>query len=788
MTKPFKGIVNLDIRDSKPDWEPYEQPKAPEGAPNILYIVWDDVGFAAMEPFGGLIETPNMNRLAQAGLTYTNWHTTALCSPTRACLMTGRNHTSNGMACISEAATGFPNANGHIPFECATIAEVLSERGFNTYMLGKWHLCAEDEMNMASTKRNWPVGRGFERFYGFLGAETNNWYPDLVHDNHPVEQPSGPTEDGSEKGYHLSRDLTDKALEFIKDAKAIAPERPFFMYFCPGACHAPHHAPKEWADKYKGKFDMGYEQYRETVLKRQKRMGIVPEDTTLPQINPIGTPAETKSPDGKPFPAFDYVKPWDELSENEKQLYRRMAEVYAGFLSYTDHEIGRIIDFLEQLGQLENTLVIVVSDNGASGEGGPDGSVNENKITNGIPDSLEENLKYLDVLGSPLTYNHYPTGWAMAFNTPFKMWKRYSYNGGICDPLIMCWPKGIKSRGEVRHQYHHAIDIVPTILDVVGVEAPEVVKGYTQYPIEGVSMRSSFDNAQAPTSRQTQFYSMLGSRGIWHQGWKAVTTHPTISGWSNFEKDTWELYNTAEDRSESQNLADQFPDKLRELINLWYVEAGKYQGLPLDDRLPVEILTTPRPQMSKPRERYVYYPNTAEIPESQAVNTRNRSYMIRAEVEIPASGAEGVVFAHGSRFGGHALYVKDGTLHYVYNWLGITEQKISSSKPVPTGASTLSAIFTKEGENPPHVANGTLALYINDERVGEGKIRTQPGKFSIAGEGLNVGRDGGEPVTGDYPGEYPWPFTGTVKQMVVDVSGEVSVHHEREAHAMLMRD
>jgi arylsulfatase A-like enzyme len=308
MTKPFQGIVNLDIRDSQPDWEPYKQPTAPEGAPNVLYIVWDDVGFAAMEPWGGLIETPTMNRLAESGLTYTNMHTTALCSPTRACLMTGRNHTTNGMACITEAASGFPNANGHIPFECANIAEVLSERGFNTYMLGKWRLCADDEMNMASSKRNWPLGRGFERFYGFLGAETNNWYPDLIHDNHPVEQPSSPTEDGSEKGYHLSADLADKALEFIRDAKAIAPERPFFMYFCPGACHAPHHAPKEWADKYKGKFDIGYERYREIVLARQKQMSILPENTALPPINPIGTPAETKSPDGKPFPALDYTK------------------------------------------------------------------------------------------------------------------------------------------------------------------------------------------------------------------------------------------------------------------------------------------------------------------------------------------------------------------------------------------------------------------------------------------------------------------------------------------------
>jgi len=694
----------------------------------------------------------------------------------------------NGMACITEGASGFPNANGHIPFENATVAEVLNENGFNTYMLGKWHLCAEDEMNMASSKRNWPVGRGFEHFYGFLGAETNNWYPDLVHDNHPVEQPSSPTEDGSEKGYHLSRDLTDKALEFIKDAKAVAPDRPFFMYFCPGACHAPHHAPREWADKYKSKFDMGYERYRELVLERQKQMGLVPENTALPPINPIGTQSDTKSPTGVPFPPLDFVKPWDALPENEKQLYRRMAEVYAGFLSYTDHQMGRIIDFLEESGQLDNTLVIVISDNGASGEGGPTGSVNENKIANGVPDSLEQNLKFLDVLGSPLTYNHYPTGWAMAFNTPFKMWKRYSYNGGICDPFLIHWPKGIKSRGEVRHQYHHAIDIVPTILDVVGVEAPDVVKGYTQHPIEGVSMRSSFDDAKAPTARQTQFYSMLGSRGIWHQGWKAVTTHPTIAGWGNYEKDTWELYQTVEDRSESHNLAAQYPDKLQELINLWFFEAGKYQGFPLDDRSGIEILTTPRPQMTKPRDRYVYYPDTAEIPESQAVNIRNRSYAIRAEVEIPASGAEGVVFAQGSRFGGHAIYVKDGKLHYIYNWLGDIKQQVVSNKSVPTGASTLSAIFTKEGENPPHVANGTLAIYINDEKVGESRIRTQPGKFSIAGEGLNVGRDGGEPVTGDYPGEYPWPFTGTINRVVVDVSEQGGIDLEVEAHFMVVRE
>ena len=364
MSKPFQGVVNIDIKDSVPDWGPYAQPMAPEGAPNILYIVLDDVGFSAMEPFGGLIETPNIKRLVDAGLTYTNFHTTALCSPTRSCLMTGRNHTSNGMACITEATSGFPNANGHIPFENANIAEVLGEHGWNTYIVGKWHLCAEDEMNLASSKRQWPLGRGFERYYGFLGGETNQWYPDLIYDNHPVDPPSSP-----EEGYHLSIDLTDKAIEFVQDAKSIASDKPFFLYYCPGAAHAPHHVPKEWADKYKGVFDMGYEAYREVVFKRQKEMGLLPESAELSPINPLTTRRATTASRGP----VRCVRPWDSLSDDEQRLFRRMAEVYAGFLSHADHELGRLLDYLEESGQLDNTIVVVVSDNGASGEGGPNG-------------------------------------------------------------------------------------------------------------------------------------------------------------------------------------------------------------------------------------------------------------------------------------------------------------------------------------------------------------------------------------------------------------------------------
>jgi arylsulfatase A-like enzyme len=780
MTKPFKGRIAIDVRDSVPDWAPYGQPKPPAGAPNVLYVVLDDVGYSAMEPWGGLIETPNIRRLAESGLTYTNWHTTALCSPTRSSLLTGRNHTTNGMACIAEATTGFPGSNGHIPFECATIAEVLGDRGWNTYMCGKWHLCPEDEYSLASTKRNWPIGRGMERFYGFLGGETNQWYPDLVHDNHYVDQPYGP-----EDGYHLTVDLVDHATQFIADAKVVAPEKPFFMYFCPGATHAPHHAPPEWIERYRGRFDMGYERYRELVFENQKRLGVMPADAELPPLNPYA--AET-SVEGVPWTPNDTVRPWDSLSEPERALFCRMAEVYAGFLSHTDHEIGRLLDHLERSGELANTIVVLCSDNGASGEGGPDGSVNENKFFNGIPDSLEENLKYLDELGSPATYNHYPTGWAAAFNTPMKLWKRFNFEGGTADPLIVAWPAGIAARGELRHQYAHATDIVPTVYDCLGVELPDVVKGYTQVPLEGVSLRATFASADAPTPKETAFFAMLGSRAIWHKGFKAVAVHPAApSAWSHFTEDRWELYDTARDRTEMHDLAARHPEKLRELVDLWFHEAGRYHGLPLDDRTALEILLEERPQLTAPRERYVYPAGISEVPEASAVNVRNRSYTISAEVEIADEGAGGVVFAHGSRFGGHALYLKDGVLKYVYNFCGITEQTVVASRPVALGPVVLTAAFAREGEGMP--TTGTLSLFIGDERVGEATIRTQPGKFALAGEGLNVGRDGADPVTQDYPGPRPWAFSGgMIQRVVVDVTGEPFADPELEAVGAFKRD
>jgi arylsulfatase len=784
MPKTFKGTINIDIRDSVPDWTPFEPPIAPDGAPSVAYIVLDDVGFSAIGCYGGPVDTPNIDRIAAQGVRYTQWHTTALCSPTRSCLLTGRNHTRNSMACITEAAIGFPNASGTIPPENGMLPEILGELGWNTYMTGKWHLCPTDEMHLASTRRNWPGGRGFERFYGFLGAETDQWYPDLVYDNHPVEQPYLP-----EEGYHLTVDLTDRALEFIDDAKAVAPHKPFCLYYAPGACHAPHQVPREWIEKYRGRFDAGYEAMRGQILERQKALGIVPRDTELPPINPIGTPETRSGPDGLPFPAVDMTRPWDSLSGDERRLFARMAEVYAGFLAHADDQIGRLLDHLEATDQLENTLIVLVSDNGASGEGGPNGSVNENKFFNGIPDNVEDNLELVDDLGSPKTYNHYPNGWAMAFNTPFKMWKRYEFDGGTSDPCIISWPTGITARGEIRHQYHHAIDLVPTILDCLGVRAPETIKGHVQSSFDGISMRYSFNDPDAPSRRKTQFYSMLGSRAIWHEGWKAVTTHPTISGWNHFNDDTWELYHVEADPAELHNLADEHPDKVRELVNVWFAEAGANNAFPLDDRSPVEILNTPRPQLTSPRDRYLYYPHTAGVPEAQSVNIRNRSYVVGALVDIPASGASGVLFAQGSHFGGHTLYVKDNRLHYVYNFVGMLEQKVVASEDIPAGENLiLSASFEKDGEDGPGVSTGILSLFHGGDKVGEERIKTQPSAFGLSGTDLSVGRAISN-ITDDYPGHRPWAFTGgTIQTVAVDVSGEPYVDLERAAAAMIARE
>ncbi len=518
MTTEFNGKIELDIRDSEADWGgPYAAPTAPENAPNVLYLVWDDIGIATWDCFGGLVSMPAMSRIAERGVRLSQFHTTALCSPTRASLLTGRNATTVGMATIEEFTDGFPpGINGRIPDDTALISEVLAERGYNTYCVGKWHLTPIEESSLAATRRHWPLSRGFERFYGFMGGETDQWYPpELVYDSHPpVEAPATPPEEG----YHLSKDLADKAIEFIRDSTMIAPpDKPWFTYLCPGgAGHAPHHVFSEWADRYSGTFDMGYERYREIVLENQKKLGIVPPDTELSAVNPPYN--DVTGPDGQPWPEQDTVRPWDSLSDEEKRLFTRMAEVFAGFLSYTDAQIGRVLDYLDESGQLDNTIIVVISDNGASGEGGPNGSVNEGKFFNGYIDTVEDSMRFFDELGGPTTYEHYPIGWAMAFNTPYKLYKRYaSHEGGIADTAIISWPNGIAAHGEVRDNYVNVADVTPTIYELLGIGAPDTVKGITQKPLDGVSFKAALDDSTADTGKETQFYTMLGTRGIWHK-------------------------------------------------------------------------------------------------------------------------------------------------------------------------------------------------------------------------------------------------------------------------------
>ena len=786
MSKRFEGIVNVDIRESVPDWSPFEAPVAPDEAPNVVYIVLDDVGFSALGSYGGPVETPNIDRIVDDGLRYTQMHTTALCSPTRSCLLTGRNHTRNSMACITEAAIGFPNASGVIPPENGQIQEILAARGWNTYMVGKWHLCPDAEMNLASSRRNWPTGRGFERFYGFLGAETNQWYPDLVHDNHPVDQPSTP-----EEGYHLTEDITDKALEFIKDAKVVAPQKPFFLYYAPGACHAPHHAPKEWIEKFKGRFDMGYEEMREQTLARQKQMGIVPGTTQLPPINPIGTPDSRTGPDGKPFPALDYTRPWDSLSTDEQRLFCRMAEVYAGFLAHADDQIGRLLDYLEETGQRENTLVVVISDNGASGEGGPNGSVNEGKFFNGYIDTVEESMKFFDRLGGPETYNHYPIGWAMAFNTPYKLYKRYaSHEGGIADTAIISWPNGIAAHGEVRDNYVNVCDITPTVYDLLGITPPETVNGIRQKPLDGMSFKAALADPNADTGKTTQFYTMLGTRGIWHNGWFANTIHAaTPAGWSHFDKDRWELFHIEADRSQCHDLAAEQPEKLEELKALWFSEATKYNGLPLADLNIFETLMRFRPYLSLNRQSFTYYPDAAEVGIGAAVEPRGQSYSVVADVTVDTTGAEGVLYKQGCAHGGHVLFIQDGRLHYVYNFLGEREQLISSSGAVPLGRHLLGVRFSRTGtvENS-HTPLGEATLFIDETAVASlPDMTTQPGPFGLAGASVMVGRNTGSEVSRRY--KAPFRFTGgAIAQVTVDISGRPYEDLERELALAFSRD
>jgi arylsulfatase len=771
-SKEFKGIVKLDVRESTPDWGPFMPKKAPEGSPNILFILYDDTGLAAWSAYGGAINMPTLDKLAANGLTYTQWHTVALCSPTRSCLLTGRNHNLNGFGSITEGANGFPGFNARIPDECATIGQVLQDNGWSTFWLGKNHNVPVSDLASGSSKKEWPLQKGFDRFYGFIGGETNQWYPDLVEDNRYIEQPYGP-----EKGYHISKDLADQAIRMIADQKSANPSKPWFMWYCPGANHAPHQAPQEYIDMYKGKFDNGYEAYREWVLGRMIEKGILPAGTQLTPINPL--PAEVANP-------ADFVRPWASLNADEKKLFSRLCEVFAGFSEYTDAQIGRIVDYLEKSGQLENTVILYAADNGTSGEGTPNGSVNENKFFNGYPDDLAENMKYLDRLGGPDTYEHFPTGWAAAFSTPFQMFKRYSnYSGGTADPLIISWPKGIKARGEIRHQYHHAVDIVPTILEICGLEMPKVYRGVEQYPLSGVSMRYTFDaKPDDPTKKHRQYYAMLGTRAIWEDGWKAVAVHAPLTDKGNFDKDTWQLYHVDADRAESKDLAKENPEKLEALKKAWFEEADKNFALPLDDRTALQQILIERPTEEGPRETYTYYPHTAPIPEAVAVNIRGRSYKIIANIEVIDPNCSGVIFAQGARFGGHSLFIKDKKLYYVYNFLGIQPEQQLVSGVLKPGKYTVGMEFIREKAGQYQESLGQAKLYINDKVVAEGPIRTQAGTFSLVGDGLCVGFDSGDAVSKLYktPGEFKG---GTIFFVNVNVAKDQYLDLEKEAQNRL---
>jgi arylsulfatase len=772
----FAGVVGRTFDQSSPAWP--EPRRAKPGAPNVIFIVQDDTGFGQLGCYGSPIRTPNLDALAANGLLFNNMHTTALCSPTRSCILTGRNHHSNAMSCITEGSTGYPGGNGNIPFENGFLSEILVQHGYSTFAIGKWHLTPADQISAAGPYDRWPLGRGFERFYGFLGGDTHQYYPELVYDNHSVEPEKTP-----EEGYHLTEDLVDKAIAFIADTKQVAPDKPFFLYLAPGAAHAPHHVPKEWADRYKGQFDDGWDAYRERVFKRQKELGIVPKEAELSRHDPD-------------------VQDWKSLPADERKLYARMMEVFAGFVTHTDHHYGRLFEFLRSVGAWENTLVMFISDNGASAEGGPTGSVNENKFFNNVPDSLEENLRQIDELGGPTTFNHYAWGWTHAGNTPFRRWKRETYRGGVGDPFLVHWPKGIKAKGQVRSQYAHAIDMVPTVLEALGLEAPTNIRGVTQSPIEGHSFAHAFDDGKAPSKHVTQYFEMFGHRSIYHDGWRAVCPWPgtsfTESGLefgapidakklTELDAKGWELYHIEKDFTETHNLAGTERAKLIEMIGMWYVEAGKYNVLPIDSRGTLRFADE-RPQIAVARTSYALYPGTQMVPPNCGPLVLNRPHSIEADVEIPSGGAEGCLLSAGDVQGGFALYMQDGTLHYVYNYVGSRFFHAESKDKVPLGRHKLRFEFETTGK--PDIANGKGApgraqLYIDGRLAGEVDVPlTMPISLGLGG-GVVCGSDTGSPVWDRY--KPPFKFTGTIHGVTVDVSGELIKDHAAEVKMAMAR-
>lgn len=737
---PFNGKIGQSYQESTPDWNPALPLAAPEGAPNVLLIVLDDVGFGHLGCYGGPIETPNLDRLAASGLRYNNFHTTALCSPSRGALLTGRNHHAIGLAAITEAATGFPGNYGSIPKSAATIAETLKQNGYSTVALGKWHLAPYTAYTAAGPFDRWPLGLGFEKFYGFLGGETDQWAPLLVHDNSFIDTPATP-------GYHLTEDLVSQAIARIRDQRQANTGRPFFAYVALGANHAPLHAPREFIAKYHGKFDQGWDQAREDTLARQKQLGVVPQDVALSPRDPM-------------------IPAWADLNATQKQVYARLQEAYAGMLDHADHHLGRLFASLDELGVRDNTLIIVVSDNGASQEGLQDGVTNTDRYRNFNPETVEEMAGLLDQIGGPETDALYPMGWALAGNTPFKKWKQDTHLGGNTDPFIVSWPARIKDAGAIRPQYHHLVDVVPTILEAAGLPAPTSVNGVAQQALPGVSMLYSFADGAAKSRKKVQYYEMLGSRAIWAEGWTAVAWHKKGEP---FENDKWELYHTDVDFAQNEDLAAQQPGRLKELIALWQEEAQANQVLPLDDRRYERAADPGRPVAALARQDYTFYSGTSVLHPLAAPQLLGKDHTITAQVIIPESGAEGVLASFGGEFGGWSLFLQDGRLHYVHNYLKIAEYEVVSDEVVPTGPRALSVHFIPTGANlKPDWFTGDVVLAVDGKQVGELKGIKTGGQYSaMTGYGLVIGRNIGTPVSHAYA--VPFAFTGALEKVTVSL-------------------
>ena len=746
---PFKGQIGLSVKDSKSD---FPQPiKAPKGAPNVVIILLDDVGYGASSTFGGPCDTPTLDNLAKNGLRYTQFHTTSISSPTRASLLTGRNHHTVHTGNIMELATGFPGYDSVMGRDTATIAEILKQKGWNTAWFGKNHNVPDWQNSQAGPFDLWPTGLGFEKFYGFIGAETDQWRPAVFDGTKPVEPYLGNSD------YNFDYDLADQAIEWVRAQKAVAPDRPLFLYYAPGATHSPHHPKKEWIAKYKGKFDQGWDKVREETLARQKKLGIVPANTKLTERT-RGLPA------------------WNSLNAEQKQLSAYMMEIYAGYLSQTDYNAGRVLDAIDKLGQMDNTLVIYIcGDNGASGEGMIQGSYNELAMINMIPEDYKEILKQKDNLGTWKTHNHYPAAWAHAMNAPFQWVKTFaSHYGGTANGMVISWPTRIKGKGGIRSQWHHVIDIVPTLLEVTSIEQPSSVNGVAQKPIEGVSMAYSFDHPDAPSTRHTQYFEVFAHRAIYHDGWLACTTPAYGGTWEDQTKFKrvdvingykWELYNVDKDFSEAVNLADKYPDKLHDLQLLFYAEAAKYNVLPLDDSGSERSDPSIRPSLTRGRTEFTYTGPVKRIPEGAAPDIKNKSFSITADVVLPKGNEKGVLVTQGGLSGGYALMFESGRPGFYYNMANVAHYSIVSKHALKPGKHTVVFDFKYNGGGIGKGGTGTLS--VDGKQLTQGRIdRTTPFRFSLD-ETFDVGEDTGTPVSLDY--DVPFKFTGQIEKVVINL-------------------